>query len=95
MKIEDLIIFTIYSLPEKKLKFEDILNNCFKIFPDVVVFKDYPQWPDSRKIEWALERLRSKKNIAGGRRPGFFLTKKGEISAKEIARTLKQEKLKI
>ena len=95
--INDLILFSIHSIIEKKEKcvFERIMKECFTLFPKTFSFFQYPKWPDSRKLDRTLRTLRRKKLIKGSPKTIFSLTKTGKDTAKEIAKTFGQRKLKI
>ncbi len=95
--INDLIIFSIYSLAGKKDKctFEKLLKECFSQFPKIFCFVGLSQWPDSRKLDRPLRTLRFKKLISGTPQKFFSLTKAGEKIAKEISKTFNQRKLRI
>ena len=94
--INNLILYSMYLLSARKRKccFEDLLKECFSLFPKVFCLKNIPKWPDSRKLDRPLRTLRTKKLIKGGPEC-FTLTKKGEILASEIALKFKQKTLKL
>jgi len=94
--VNDLILFAIYSVSTRKEKctFEKLMKECFTLFPRAFCFSQYKKWPDSRKLDRPLRALRDKKLIKGDPKNYFSLTKNGKKSAEEIARTLKQTKLK-
>ncbi len=93
--INDLILFSIYSIISngKKCPFERLIKECFTLFPRVFSFSQYPQWPDSRKLDRPLRTLRKRKLITGDPKTHFSLTKIGKKIAIEIAKTFRQRKL--
>lgn len=94
--INDLILFSIYSLSEKREKctFEKLVKECFALFPKTFSFSKYPKWPDSRKLDRPLRTLRKRKLIAGNPKTSFSLTKSGRKIAEEIIKGFRQRKLK-
>lgn len=90
-----LIIFGIYSVIEKneKCTFEELIKECFTLFPRAFRFSHYSQWPDSRKLDRPLRLLRNKKLITGKPKTSFFLTKDGKKMAEEVAKSFRQRKL--
>lgn len=94
--INDLILFGIYSLVEKKEKctFENLVRECFRLFPKAFSFSKYPQWPDSRKLDRPLRTLRKRRLIDGNPKTSFFLTKSGKKLAEEIVKSFRQRRLK-
>lgn len=95
--INDLILFCIdsVSLKKEKCSFERLTKECFSLFPKVFCLKDFPQWPDTRKLDRPLRMLREKKLIKGGTQTSFSLTKQGKIIAQETSRSFGQGKLRI
>jgi hypothetical protein len=91
--INDLIIFSLYSMPSGKSTFEKLVNECFKNFPEVFSLKSYPKWPDSRKLDRPLRTLRKKGLVTGDPKTSFSLTPRGKKEAQEIAKILRQKKL--
>lgn len=93
--INDLILFCIYSVSEKrdKCNFERLVGECFKLFPEHFGFPKYPQWPDARKLDRPLRALRNKKIISGDPQSFFVLTKKGKKIVQGIANSFRQKKL--
>lgn len=93
--INHLILFAIYSVTsdQKKCTFERLIKECFTLFPKVFGFSQYPQWPDSRKLDRPLRTLRKRKLIKGSPKAFFFLTDPGQGIAKDMVRTLSQKKL--
>lgn len=95
--INDLILFSIYSAAEKgeKCNFEDLVKECFVLFPRSFSFSKIQKWPDSRKLDRPLRTLRKRKMIIGDPKTFFKLTASGKKTAEEIAKTFRQRKLKL
>jgi len=83
----------LYSLPDEKVNFEKLVKECFKNFPEVFSLKNYPKWPDSRKLDRPLRTLRKAGLIVGDPKTSFSLTSRGKKRAQEIAKILCQKKL--
>ena len=94
-KINDLIIFSIYSVIENKEKctFERLVKECFVLFPKVFSLSHFSKWPDSRRLDRPLRTLRKRKLITGNPKTLFSLTKFGKKRAEEVAKTFGQRKL--
>lgn len=95
--INNLILFSLYTLSDKKKKssFEEIMEECFVLFPEIFKFQTIKKWPDSRKLDRPLRFLRKEKLIEGNPNAGFFLTKPGRELSEEISKVLNQRKLEI
>ncbi len=95
MAYQDLIILCFYliSAQEKSCSFELVTAECFNRFPNKFSFKNYPQWPDARRLDRALRGLREEGKITGDPKKGFKLTKDGLKRAQEISKYFRQEKL--
>jgi len=95
LSINNLILFSLYSLRESKQKvtFERLLKECFSLFPKAFSFSEYKKWPDSRKLDRPLRTLRKKKLISGNPKSYFSLTKSGKKLAEELGKILRQKKL--
>jgi len=93
--INDLILFSIYLVKEQKRKctFERLVKECFSLAPEVFSFSQYPEWPDSRKLDRPLRSLRDKRLIIGDPASRFGLTKDGEKRAAEFSRKFRQKGL--
>ena len=93
--INDLILFGINSvtLDRRECTFERLIKECFDLFPKVFGFSEYPQWPDSRKLDRPLRTLRKRKLIIGDPTVAFSLTKQGRKRVAEITKILRQGKL--
>jgi len=93
--LNELILFAIYSLGEssKKCTFEELIKECFSLFPKEFCFSKYIKWPDARKLDRPLRTLRKRKLITGTPQTVFSLTSSGKKIAQGIAKTLRQRKL--
>ena len=93
--INDLILFSIFTLTEKKEKctFENLVKTCFTLFPKRFALSNHPKWPDSRKPDRPLRTLRKEKLITGSPSTTFSLTKAGRKKALEIAKSFQQKQL--
>lgn len=93
--ILDLILYAVYSLISRRelCTFEKLVKECFDLFPKSFSFKENSRWPDSRKLDRPLRTLRKKELITGTPETFFSLTKKGQNSAIEISKILRQRKL--
>jgi len=93
--INDLILFSVFALTEKKEKctFENLVKTCFILFPKRFAFSNYTEWPDSRKPDRPLRTLRKRKLITGSPSTAFSLTKTGRKKALEIAKSFQQKQL--
>jgi len=93
--INNLILFSIYSVLEKKEKcsFEELIKECFILFPKVFSFPKYSKWPDARKLDRPLRFLRKRKLITGNPKSNFTLTKAGKKITEEMTEKLRQRRL--
>jgi hypothetical protein len=93
--VNHLILFAIYSVCAKKPKctFEELIKECFTLFPKTFSMSKYPKWPDSRKLDRPLRSLRKDKLIIGNPQTTFSLTKTGKKIAEGVAETFRQRKL--
>lgn len=96
IKINDLILYAIFSLLNKKEDciIENIMKECFFFFPDSFSFSLYRQWPDIRKIDRPIRFLRQKGIIKKNNNNIFSFTKEGEKKIQELIKTFKQGRLK-
>ncbi len=92
VSINDLILFSIYSLGDKCF-FEELMKECFASFPKVFSFSRNTKWPDARKLDRPLRSLRDKRLITGDPQTYFSLTKFGKKLAEDISKTFRQRKL--
>lgn len=79
----------------EKCTFERLVRESFNLFPKAFCFSQFPEWPDSRKLDRPLRTLRKRKLIIGNPKTYFSLTKLGKKMAVEIFKTFRQRKLQI
>ena len=93
--INELILLGIYSIVNngEKCTLERLVKESFNLFPEAFCFSQYPEWPDSRKLDRPLRTLRKRKLITGDPKTSFSLTKLGKQIALETSKTLCQRKL--
>ena len=93
--INELILLGIYLIVNngEKCTLERLIKESFNLFPAAFCFSQYPEWPDSRKLDRPLRTLRKRKLITGNPKTYFYLTKLGKKIAIETAKTFRQRKL--
>lgn len=94
ISLNDLILFSIFSA-EEKCTFEELIKECFILFPRSFSFLKISKWPDSRKLDRPLRSLRKRKLITGNPKTFFVLTKTGKKIAEETGKIFRQKKLKL
>ena len=94
ISLNELILFSIFSAAEK-CTFEELIKECFTLFPKSFSFGRFPKWPDSRKLDRPLRSLRKRKLIIGNPKTFFSLTKLGKKTAEDVAKVFRQRKLKL
>ncbi len=77
----------------EKCTLERLVKESFNLFPEAFCFSQYPEWPDSRKLDRPLRTLRKRKLITGDPKTSFSLTKLGKKIAIETSKTFRQRKL--
>ncbi len=92
----NLILLAVFKVLEKKeiCSFERLLKECFALFPNAFCFEGEKKWPDSRKLDRELRRLRNKNLIKGDPKNFFFLTKEGKKEIEDINKRWRQTRLK-
>lgn len=97
MSICDLILISLYSFEnrDQKASFEELLEECFTLFPQKFNFSNKADWPDARKLDRPLRMLRRQKLINGHPREGFSLSSKGQSVALKATNLLRQKRLKL
>ena len=95
MQKNSLILFCINSVASdrEKCDFERLLKECFALSPSDFSFSKYPNWPDARKLDRPLRKLRQNNLIAGDLKTFFFLTKAGKKIAQDVGLNFRQRKL--
>jgi len=93
--INELILLGIYLIVNngEKCTLERLIKESFNLFPAAFCFSQYPEWPDSRKLDRPLRTLRKRKLITGNPKAYFSLTKLGKKIAIETAKIFRQKKL--
>ncbi len=96
ISVNSAILFITWTVSKKneECNFEKLTKECFESFPEMFSLASYPL-PDSRKLDRPLRFLKSEKMIKPDLKGNFVLTKKGVEKAKEISKSLRQEKLGI
>jgi len=92
--INNLILFCLYS-SGKRSSFDELVKECFSRFPERFSFSKIKKWPDSRKLDSSLRKLRKRKLITGNPKTFFKLTNLGKKTAQEVAKTFRQGKFKL
>ena len=97
VSLNNLILFSIYSVTAKKEKceFERLIKECFTLFPKSFSLLKFPKWPDSRKLDRSLRTLRRNKLLVGDPKTFFKLTNLGKKTAEDTAKAFRQRKLKL
>jgi hypothetical protein len=93
--VNDLIVFAMYSIinDNKNCTFEDLVKECFRIFPKAFELAGNYKWPDARKLDRPLRTLRKRKLISGDPKSRFTLTSAGKKRALDVAKAFRQRKL--
>lgn len=89
---DDLLIYALFKLEQenKHTTFENLVSECFTLFPKRFQLPGYPNWPDSSLIEKAWLRCRTDKGLLyGSKSKGFTLTAKGIELASKVGNSLK------
>ena len=69
--------------------FENIVYECFTVFPQRFGFERFPEWPDSTRVDKAWRRCRTDRGwIVGNVKTGFQITPAGEVVARQVDRQL-------
>lgn len=93
--ISDLIVFAMYSIinNNRNCNFEDLVKQCFSLFPKAFELRGHPKWPDARKLDRPLRTIRRRKLITGDPKSSFTLTATGKKRALDVANAFRQGKL--
>jgi hypothetical protein len=67
-----------------KCTFTQLVKEAFILYPNDFSLSDYPQWPDTLKLDRPLRKLREDGLISGSTASEFLLTTKGEKAISEI-----------
>lgn len=97
VSINDLVLISLdrFKDPGERVLFDDLLKECFNLFPQKFNFPKNPKWPDARKLGRPIRGLRKKKLVVGNPKQGFSLTKIGRKKGLEAMNFLRQKKLKL
>jgi len=49
-----LYVLSLLSTNKEKVKFDDLVVQCFKTFPDTFSLENYPNFPDSHKVNRSI-----------------------------------------
>lgn len=84
--LNELILFCVQSVLRKKKKctFGDIINECFKTYPQFFSLADYPNWPDSLKLDRPLRELRNDGLVRGNPATFYSITDAGREYIEKI-----------
>ena len=96
VSINDLILVSLFRLEslDRKASFERLFRQCFDAFPKKFSLEDYPDLPDSRKLDRTLRSLRAMKMIRGSPKESFSLTVIGRKRASRTINLFRQKKLR-
>lgn len=84
---DELVTYAIYHLEQdsREATFENIVAECFQLFPARFHLQGYPQWPDSSRVNKSWLRCRTDKGYVVGRvKEGFRLTPRGVQAANDV-----------
>lgn len=89
LSIEEKLLISISSVlnKRKRCSFGEIVKQSFEMFPETFAVSQFPQWPDSLKLDRQLRKLREKGLITGSPLIYYSLTEFG----KNVASHLKKE----
>lgn len=95
LSISDFILLAIFlaNNSKKEANFENLLQQCFELSPEVFCLSKKLDWPDARKIDKPIRTLRKKGLLKGLPGSCFSLTAKGKKLAETLFRVLSQKKL--
>lgn len=89
---DDLVTYSLFSLIKKGKDptFENLVVECFELFPKRFSLVGYSMYPDSALVNKSWLRCRTDKNlIAGSTAKGFKLTSEGVEIAEKVSHLLK------
>ncbi len=90
---DELLIAALAAAQEKsdQVTFEDLVAQCFNMFPKKFALHKYSQWPNAVVVNKAWLRCRTDKHlIEGNVAEGFVLTPKGVEAAKKVLARISQ-----
>jgi len=93
LSIEKLILLSIASLQCKRQKcsFGRLVKESFTLFPEAFSLSEYPEWPDSLKLDRPIRKLRQMGLITGSPLTYFSLTKFGQKAAESLKAKMRQK----
>jgi hypothetical protein len=68
----------------RMLKYEDIVVEAFKVFPDEFALRGYPQFPDSSDVHKPLYGMLKRRGLVRAAHKTFALTTKGVETARRL-----------
>jgi len=93
ISLDELVTYCVFLLQEEKKEatFENIVAQCFELFPEKFSLIGYPHWPDSARVNKSWLRCRTDfRYIKGSVKSGFTLTSKGLEVVERVQRRLKR-----
>jgi len=91
---DDLVVFAVYSLTRanKEATFENVVAECFALFPERFALRGYPQWPDSAIVNKRWVSCRYRGLLLGSVKDGFRLTPSGNELAVKVDNQLGKQR---
>lgn len=86
LTIVEMILIGLFALEKsrKSATFENLVGECFKLFPEAFGLVYFPNCPDTLKFDRTLRKLKEKGLIEGHIRSTFRFTEKGNKFVKII-----------
>jgi len=84
--LSDLVLYAVFSLETKKVEttFENIVAECFELFPKKFSLHGYPEYPDANRVRREIQRLEGtlsspgiEKLVDGNMKTSYRITEKG------------------
>lgn len=95
--VDDLVLYAAKRILEnnEECTSERLVYECFTLFPKQFCLQQYPEWPDSGRVNKSWWRCRTDKGwLVGSVKEGFRLTPKGERVAAGVAKKLSTGKVR-
>lgn len=91
LNLEHIILISLKKLSQtdKKASFGKLVVKAFKLFPQQIALSDFPQYPDSLKLDRSIRTLRNENLISGSPTTYFRLTKNGDLLANKLINKFK------
>lgn len=88
--LQDIILISIKLISKsgEKASFSRLVKKSFELFPEQISLTDFPQYPDSLKLDRAWRSLRDKNLITGSPDSYFTLTKNGDLTAENLLKNM-------